>query len=93
MRESFRRVGDVNKLSEHLRKIDNKTQVALTGLQEDTYKFSLADNSHIVSSDHEASLRQGFVHVRASSQKCHDLPERGSRHARLSEFKSYLECD
>ena len=73
MRKSFRRIGDVNKFSEHLWQIDNKTQIALTRLRKHANKLSLTDNSDIIPRDDEPSLCERLLHLFFLTQKFDDF--------------------
>src|SRR5207302_8004443 len=91
--KSFRLIREIDKLSDHLRQIHNKAQVALTRLRKNADKLSLAHDSDVAPADHQASLRERLVHVLVPTEKIYDLPPRGGRHTGLSQRNGNLQRD
>jgi hypothetical protein len=71
--ESSRLIREIDKFSDHLRQIHDKAQVALAWLRKSAYKFSLAHDSDVAPTDHQASLRERFVPVLGPTEKIHDF--------------------
>jgi len=80
VQESTRLIREIDEFSDHLRQIHNKAQVALAWLRKSAYKFSFAHDSDVAPTDHQASLRERFVHVLSATEKIYDFLQRGGRY-------------